>query len=99
MHYTGKKYQIKEKQAVCQVCSEINTRFVDMGCGHEFCWNCWKDFTLENLSNKVVFFTCMREGCKAPVVRSIIEKLMEHSDSKLVLYYKYLGEKYVETNN
>lgn len=95
MHYTGTNYVVREKQAQCVICTEFNNRFIDLGCHHEYCWNCWKDYTLENLSNKVVFFRCMREGCYSPVVRSLIEKLLESSPSKLALYNKFLGEKFV----
>lgn len=71
--YNKNPYVIENTPGVCQVCLDSHDRFVRLSCGHSHCWGCWRDYVNAQVNSKLVFFTCMTEGCKAPVLRSLIE--------------------------
>lgn len=59
INYTPQHYEIINQNKVCEVCAEPSNAFLNMGCGHTFCINCYKDYIISAVGSKVVFFGCM----------------------------------------
>ena len=80
---------VDHRNRCCQVCLMVSDKILKHVCGHEYCWNCWKEHVYLSVVNKSIFVGCMA-GCNSVLLNSTVELLLKDSPSTEQKYIKYL---------
>ena len=96
-----KQQNVPENSDCCLTCyEEKNDTFFSLGCGHQFCGDCWTEYLKEKLKNPLgaLSVKCQQIGCNCIVPEEVYKKFFANDKVILEKIDKAIFKNFINRN-
>lgn len=94
----------KITDSICPVCAlefENENDYLNLGCGHKICTDCYREYLLSKLEEQMTLLStkCPLNGCNFIVTSKIFKKCFVTNQNAMSIYNKCLLRNFTESNS